>query len=126
MPPLGWEEGCGGEKMERPPGEAASSLTAKAARGVGGWGSRFSFPNITAAPIKRNSALREVLLMPWYRGVLILSGRPRLPLSTPAEKITYAFPAAASSRNRRNANEVGSIVPTSRDFAPCSVRTTTI
>ena len=50
--------GRGGSQAERPPGEAASSLMAKAAGGLGD-GEPLSLLNITTAPIKHNSALRE-------------------------------------------------------------------
>ena len=78
------------------------------------------------APVPTSKKAALTATVPRYSSFACSGARLRLPLPAPDEQIAYAFPTAASSRNRRNANEVGSILPTSRDFAPCGVRTTTI
>jgi len=63
IPPLGWEKsGAEARKCERAPGEAPSSLIAKAAGGSGDGEAASACPYATAAPIKRKSALGDCLL----------------------------------------------------------------
>jgi len=58
----GFEDGLTGRfvmQRGRLWGEAASFIASQAARGFGGWGGRSACPNVTAAPIKRKSALGD-------------------------------------------------------------------
>src|SRR6516165_9448704 len=53
-------------------------------------------------------------------------GRLRLPLPAPAEQIAYAFPSAASSRNRRPAAQIALVPFSCVAFSPSAVFTFTV